>query len=281
MFTLKESMNNNNLEYIKECIFRGANIYENGNYAEIVELILETKMNWYEKKSALLNNVYFNRVNIVRIILKHGIDIIIVNKAIKKASYHGSLEMITLLTVYGANISADNDFVLRNILETYYEKEYENKCLSIVKYLVNNGANVDANNGEPLYICAKHGSFKITKYLIKMGANIHIDDDEPLRANAMYLCKDGVKYLIKKGANIYSNDHYLLSRCFSNFMSDIFDFLIPRYGINELKNALMDEYIRKKMLEALLRKDVSKYKILIDLYREFGIDVYELIEKEQ
>jgi len=53
--------------------------------------------------------------------------------------------------------------------------------LEVVKFLVENGANIHAKNDHALKLAAANGHFEIVKYLIVKGANFHALNDQALR----------------------------------------------------------------------------------------------------
>ena len=52
--------------------------------------------------------------------------------------------------------------------------------MEVIKYLLENGANIHADNDYALRISAEMGYLEVVKYLIEKGANIHAEDDESL-----------------------------------------------------------------------------------------------------
>jgi ankyrin repeat protein len=77
----------------------------------------------------------------------------------------------------------------------------ENGQLETVKYLIEQGANIHANNDWALRWSARYGQLEIIKYLVEQGADIHADDDEALRESAENGQLETVKYLIEQGAD--------------------------------------------------------------------------------
>ena len=102
-----------------------------------------------------------------------------------------------------------------NILKYLYNHDYEPSELNsifsesvkdghwgIVKFLVENKADIHAEDDAALRFSAIIGHFEIVKYLVEHGADIHAEDDYALifSANNGYL--KIVKYLVEHGANI-------------------------------------------------------------------------------
>ena len=72
--------------------------------------------------------------------------------------------------------------------------------LTKVKELIENAADIHANNDESLRLSAENGHIDIVKYLVENGADIHADDDGALRNSACCGHFDIVKYLVENGA---------------------------------------------------------------------------------
>jgi ankyrin repeat protein len=75
------------------------------------------------------------------------------------------LEVIKSLIEEGADIHADNDYVLRWSAENGY--------LETVKYLVKKGSNINAYSDCALRYAANNGHLEVVKYFVEEGANIH------------------------------------------------------------------------------------------------------------
>lgn len=78
--------------------------------------------------------------------------------------------------------------------------------LDIVKYLVENGANINASEiwftTHPLRWASYKGHLDVVKYLIEKGANIHAKNEFSLIHAYTNNHFDVIKYLIDHGANI-------------------------------------------------------------------------------
>jgi len=92
----------------------------------------------------------------------------------------------------GANIHADNDYALRWAAL--------NGHLDIMKFLVEKGANMHAYNDYALRVAAKNGHLDIVKYLVSASANIHAGDDYALRLAADNGHTKVVRYLERVAA---------------------------------------------------------------------------------
>ena len=67
--------------------------------------------------------------------------------------------------------------------------------LEIIKYLFEDGANIDSNESEALRWASEDGRLKVVKYLVQNGANIHAQNDYALRIATLNRHLMVVKYL--------------------------------------------------------------------------------------
>ena len=88
--------------------------------------------------------------------------------------------------------------------------------LDVVKYLVKQGANINAcyDGNYALCIASEYGYFDIVKYLVEQGADVHADGDGALRWASRKGYFDIVKYLVEHGANIHAWFDYAI--CWAN-----------------------------------------------------------------
>lgn len=79
-------------------------------------------------------------------------------------------------------------------------------ALKTVRKLLDQGANVQMQNGEPLYLAAYHGHMKLVSLLVKRGADIHADDDRALIGAAERSSFKMVERLILMGASVHADN---------------------------------------------------------------------------
>ena len=127
------------------------------------------------------------------------------------------LDNIKFLVENGANIHADDDFALR--------WSSENGHLEVVKYLVENGADIQAEDNIALRLSAENGHLEVVKYLVEQGADIHSDDDFALRWSAENGRLEVVKYLVENGADIHANDDFALRWSAENGHLEVAEYL--------------------------------------------------------
>ena len=114
---------------------------------------------------------------------------------LRAASRYGYLEMVKYLVENGADIHARNDNALREASRYGH--------LDIVKYLVENGADIHALNDEALRMASYNGHLDIVKFLVNNGANIHSLGNWALIMAIIKGHLEVVKFLVENGANIH------------------------------------------------------------------------------
>ena len=125
--------------------------------------------------------------------------------------------------------------------------------LDIVKYLINNGADVNSMGGRgifSLYTASSKGHLDIVKYLIDNGADVNLTTNIGLSSLYHSICNghlDIVKYLIDNGANFNftkRHDKFSLYSAANSGHLDIIKFLIDNdiTLIYKLINMIIETY---------------------------------------
>ena len=154
----------------------------------------QDKIQLKEHALELLNEDNFEGLIILVDVLKDT-DFKIKDKEVclKWAAQNGHLSIVKNLVEHGANIHVTNNHALR--------WASENGHLDVVKYLVEKGANVRTVDDFPVKIAAIKGRLDILKYLVESGAYIN---NYALRRSAENGHLEVVKYLVESGANVRS-----------------------------------------------------------------------------
>lgn len=211
------------------------------------------------------------------------------------------------------------DFFLQRIDFSYFIHHYHqirfidglllyniyNQNLEAIKKNIKDGANVNVQRGEPLILGIKNNNLSIIIILAENGANI--DDSKLIHVHekqidiikyfmekevndtskyidalkrSIYYDISVIKFLIDHDVNIRYNDDGILRH--SVLMNDLTKIaaILPYYKIEDLKLLLNDNNIRDKIKRVLLKADLSQYTELIQVYREYGVDIYDMIDKE-
>lgn len=116
------------------------------------------------------------------------------------------------------------------ILECYnnsLREASENGYLEIVKYLSNNGADINSLKYYT-HIIAQNGHLDILKYLVKEGINLRYENDRPLRSAAEEGQLDVVKYLVNIGLDVNSESDYCIRKASENDHLNVVKYLIEK-----------------------------------------------------
>ena len=97
--------------------------------------------------------------------------------------------------------------------------------LKIVKYLVDNGADIHAKDDLVLQVAIENGHLEIVQYLVSKGVNIHVYYDLALQWAARNGHLDIVKYLVDQGANIHAIDDWALREAEENGHDEVVAYL--------------------------------------------------------
>ena len=108
------------------------------------------------------------------------------------------INVVRELIEEGADVRADDDFALRWTAG--------NGHLEIVKLLVEQGANARAKDDYALRWAASNGHLEVVKYLVEQGLSVRAKDDYALRWAAAKSHLEVVKYLVEQGANVRADD---------------------------------------------------------------------------
>lgn len=139
----------------------------------------------------------------------------------------------------------------------------------------------DKNNYHLLYYCIRNEYLDIVKLFIKNGANLNyrLQWNSPILDGAISKIEI-FKLLIDNGANVYANEDSVLRVILIKDNHDITDYILSIYSFENLKRILKDEEIKIKILKFITKRDLSKYENVINVFRELGIDVFDMVEKE-
>lgn len=143
---------------------------------------------------------------------------------------------ITCLFVEKGNIYEVSDFkykILLNSEDGLYRTDTANlqligsvMDLNTIRYMIENGMDMNSNNGYIAFWFCRHGDPSILKYLIENGLNLNVCGQECLRAACEEGNLDKAKLLIDNGVNIYAKEYqpFISALYFNHF--NIVDYLI-------------------------------------------------------
>jgi len=126
-------------------------------------------------------------------------------------TYGDKVYEVTPISEIYENLGKPKKWKCKEINLKYIGETY---AFETIKHLVEDGANVNANNGELLCWASFHNDFELVKYLVDKGANVRVKDDIALRWSATKGHLEIVKYLIEHKSDIHScKENALLSAC--------------------------------------------------------------------
>ena len=171
------------------------------------------------------------------------------------AVFKSNLEIVKYLVDNGADIYSGNNSPLMNAVG--------NGRLEIIKYLVEKGVNIHARNDDALAEASKKGHLEIVKYLIKNGADIHTKNDCALIWASLKNNFEIVKYLVEKGANIHAKNDEALKYASACGYFDIVKYLVEK-GAN----------INAKNNEALAYASINNHLKIVKYLIEKGANIH-------
>ncbi|MCE3232004.1 MAG: hypothetical protein K0R98_261 [Rickettsiaceae bacterium] len=128
----------------------------------------------------------------------------------------GDVDEVQSLIENGANLNEDNGIALYKAINEGY--------IEISKLLLKNGAKMQGNSSSmPLYSAAGNGWFDVVKQLVENGAEVNPANGLPLICAIRSKNFEIVKYLIEKGADV--NNPKLLAIAKSSSTPEIAHFL--------------------------------------------------------
>ena len=185
------------------------------------------------------------------------------DKQLIEASKYGDFLQVKYLIENGADIHAQNNYVLCWSARSGH--------LNIVNYLVENGSDIHARNDYALRYSANNGYLVVVKYLVENGADIHANNDDALRLSATYDHIEIVKYLVENGADIHAQDNYALRWSARNDNFDIVKYLVEN-GANQ--KVLFEEWDREKIAKLFL--EIDNYEPIKQHTNELCSESFEL-----
>lgn len=219
----------------------------------------------------------------------------ILNMALLYSSERGCDDITYFLIEKGADIHTEDEQILFDNIK------YDN--FELVEYLVAKGANVNARNGVLTY-CAKHrrlklmfflllkgatdldgalicstqqGDLGIVQFLIEHGADVRAVNIYALRYGAMKGFLNVTYFLIENGA--IKDPHALFYSIYYNHHNGV-DYLLSIYSFEELKKDLKNDHLKRIAIKYICKRGLNKYGTIINAFREIGVDVFDLLEKE-
>ena len=174
------------------------------------------------------------------------------------------IDGIKALIENGADVHAENDYALC--------WASGNGHLRIVELLLENGADVHAFNDSALRYASRYGYLQIVELLIENGADVHAVDDYALRLASYSGHVQIVELLLKNCANVHARDGYALRHAVHYGHLQVVE-LLKRYSNMEDVTIKVDKDIKDRIKEVGV---ISLNKIL---RQALMVDAVEIEEK--
>jgi len=156
--------------------------------------------------------------------------------------------------------------------------------LKVVKYLLKQGADLQAGADQALRSAARNGHLEVVKYLLERGADLHSFGDYAIRCAAKNGYLEVVKYLVERGADPDKISSEILIKLLTSYSVQIGK-ITPRLLSLFLKIKLVKKAYkisaRNRILSAYKEKIVSSLVILMYhlYYRPRGPGFFQAVEQ--
>lgn len=227
-----------------------------------------------------------NRKAIIDSLSKNvNISSLAVMKAIKNEHY----DIVELFIEHGYDIKENGDFILRKLI-------YSPESFDSIKYLIDNYVTINEIELIRAIMCSSH---KISAFMIEKS---DLSEDSYIRAfheAAMDKYNDLIKPIITKIKNsknidkliiramIYEYTDYEISIliCNSKYIGQgnycsIFKNIISNYSEDDYKDLICNNIFASLYCRYILENKYTDFRKIDKILREYGIDIYDMIEKE-
>lgn len=172
-------------------------------------------------------------LEVVKILVENGADVNdYYGSPLGNAALVGNLEMVKYLMEKGATLEMGDFYAARtacqnshlDILKYFIEKGLDMKATSLLStacsygndeifnFLIENGANVNEDNGYSMRAVTRNGDIERAKILVEKGADIHSDGDGLLFTAVSHNELGMLKFLIESGVDYTKTYDALLNR---------------------------------------------------------------------
>ncbi len=206
---------------------QGDKIFDSPNYNNTQRfLALFLFGNVKEMRKYFPDNVYLPYISMLE---GQKIDQNILNDMLVEMAKEGSVSGVSMMLSKGANIGY--------ALVRASDKGH----LEVVKYLVEQGADIHAKNDRALIFASQRGRLEVVRYLVEHGANIHTNNDWPLKTAITMGHFGVVKYFM---------DYNYMIKDYANYddLNEIITSVIrsaSRYKREKVVNIMLEKYERK------------------------------------
>lgn len=209
---------------------------------------------WLAKNTTVLNRhkvfeykgVYYHKINGVIYSNVTDVSMDILNDQFIYAIDEENVEIMKYLIDNGADVRYRNDKGIRSASRV--------GNVGIVKYLCERGADIHAEQEESLIFSSIHGHIEVFKYLVEKGADI------TTQSNFVIMCCSNleiIKFIVKVGGDIHVREDELLMRAVNSGDMNIIKYLVE-------ENAVINAQDGKALLLAVKNEDLGVLKFLVE-----------------
>lgn len=238
-------------------------------YVKIVEYLLNTGISKDERGLMLAGGN--GHLNIIKVLENHGYDIHNWNDYILKENViSGNCDIVKYMVSKGSDIRYDNDDALwKSVTHGYCD---------IVEFIINNNL-IDKSEYVNIFLkSVEYGHLEIIELMTK---NNQFESSFALSESIKYKHIKLVEFFLKNGDINFKhfNSYYFLQTAMNNSSKDIINLLLFHHGIEKLQDDIRNH--SDEILSFVKKNNISDYPILIQAYRNEGIDIFDWIEKEK
>ena len=174
------------------------------------------------------------------------------NSVFYDACLDGDLEIVKFFIKNGVSTDVKSDALISSCTQN------DNRIIEIIKILIENGADIHAEEDQSFINACEYCNIEIIKLLIQYGANIHAQNDKALINACYYDDIETVKLLIENGANIHAQeDQAFINACYNNENIEIVKLLIE-------KGANIHAQENDALIKACSNSNIEIIKLLIE-----------------
>jgi len=201
-------------------------------HTDIVKLLLDAGADVHADNDGALRTASCNgHTDVVKLLLDAGADVHAYNdNALRLANNYGHTDVVKILKDHIAK-EKKNKVVRESLSEKFVEDSDPIADMGIgmkaqLKKWVETETRYNYIEKDLLWICAEARKTKFVKYLLDAGADVHADDDYALRWASGKGHADVVKLLLDAGADVHAGNDYALRWASKNGHTDIVKLLL-------------------------------------------------------
>ncbi len=271
---------NGHLEVVKYLIMNGSAMYAISNKSTSFSLATENGHNdiamYIKDISTFIDSAKNGDYNQVKKFIEKGIPVdalVDFDTALAVASENGHIKIVKYLIDNGANVNGDRPYL--GIVAPALSIASQNGHLKIVKILIKNGAKVNLDNtlgGTALMSASENGYVEIVKLLIDNGADVNVQTDRSSTALIMSKNYKVSKILIDNGADIKVYNDLGYTALYGVTDIKLAKLLIDKGA--DLNATLVNDG-STPLIEAVRNNNFKIVKLLVESGADMSIEDYE------